>query len=117
VLLVDRKGAKFPAVGGHAGIIVLSSCTACCFAARKPAVTRETGAGHADASQKVTLLYDTKAANDLLRRVEMLASNRPAANISSCHYVVRRFSRRTKVARSDDQGAQRLNHARKLRAS
>jgi len=49
----------------------LSSALACCFAARKACGwTRETGAGHADASQKVTLLYDTKAANDLLAAME-----------------------------------------------
>jgi len=63
----------------------------------------------ADASQKVTLLYDTKAANDLLAAsgdAGKAIGSRPTSLVVIYSYGD--FRAATKVARSDDQGASRL---------
>jgi len=68
VLLVDRKGRKFLLSVGSAGIIVSLICTGMLFRRTESlrVDSRDGVQAMADASQKVTLLYDTKAANDLL---------------------------------------------------
>ena len=67
----------------------------------------------ADASQKVTLLYDTKAANDLLAAsgdAGKAIGSRPTSLVVIYSYGD--FRAATKVARSDDQGAQPIEITR-----
>src|SRR5713101_4083574 len=68
VLLVDRKGRKFLLSVGSAGIIVSLICTGVLFRQTEKlrVDSRDAVQAMVDADQKVTLLYDEKAADALL---------------------------------------------------
>jgi MFS family permease len=115
VLLVDRKGRKFLLSVGSAGIIVSLICTGMLFrrTVSLRVDSRDGVQAMADASQKVTLLYDTKAANDLLAAsgdAGKAIGSRPTSLVVIYSYGD--FRAATKVARSDDQGAQPIEITR-----
>jgi MFS family permease len=115
VLLVDRKGRKFLVSVGSAGIIVSLICTGMLFRRTESlrVDSRDGVQAMADASQKVTLLYDTKAANDLLAAsgdAGKAIGSRPTSLVVIYSYGD--FRAATKVARSDDQGAQPIEITR-----
>ena len=115
VLLVDRKGRKFLLSVGSAGIIVSLICTGMLFRRTESlrVDSRDGVQAMADASQKVTLLYDTKAANDLLAAsgdAGKAIGSRPTSLVVIYSYGD--FRAATKVARSDDQGAQPIEITR-----
>jgi MFS family permease len=115
VLLVDRKGRKFLLSVGSAGIIVSLICTGMLFRRTESlrVDSRDEVQAMADASQKVTLLYDTKAANDLLAAsgdAGKAIGSRPTSLVVIYSYGD--FRAATKVARSDDQGAQPIEITR-----
>ena len=115
VLLVYRKGRKFLLSVGSAGIIVSLICTGMLFRRTESlrVDSRDGVQAMADASQKVTLLYDTKAANDLLAAsgdAGKAIGSRPTSLVVIYSYGD--FRAATKVARSDDQGAQPIEITR-----
>jgi MFS family permease len=108
VLLVDRKGRKFLLSVGSAGIIVSLLCTGILFrrTERLRVDSRAAVQSMVDADQKVTLLYDEKAADALLAAngdAGKAIGNRPTSLVVIYSYGD--FRAATKVARSDDKSA------------
>ncbi|HKN71505.1 MAG TPA: MFS transporter [Terriglobales bacterium] len=112
VLLVDRKGRKFLLSVGSAGIIASLLCTGMLFRRTEKLRVDSRDAvqsivnGEVDAQQRVTLLYDDKAADVLLAAsgdAGKALSNRPTSLVVIYSYGD--FRTATKVARSDDQSA------------
>ena len=108
VLLVDRKGRKFLLSVGSAGIIVSLLCTGMLFRQTEKlrVDSRDAIQSLADADQKVTLLYDEKAADALLVAsgdAGRAIGNRPTSLVVIYSYGD--FRAATKVARSDDTAA------------
>jgi MFS transporter, SP family, solute carrier family 2 (myo-inositol transporter), member 13 len=112
VLLVDRKGRKFLLSVGTAGIILSLVSTGLLF--RKTELLRvdcrDAVQSMADAEQKVRLLYDAKAAKELLVSIgdinavkTDLIGNRPTSLVIIYSYGD--FRAATKAARSDDAAA------------
>jgi MFS family permease len=108
VLLVDRKGRKFLLSVGSAGIIVSLLCTGMLFRRTESQRVDTAGAVQSmvDTDQKVTLLYDDKAASKLLA-----ASGVGGGGMSGgpttlvVIYSYGDFRAATKAARSDDKTA------------
>jgi SP family myo-inositol transporter-like MFS transporter 13 len=115
VLLVDRKGRRFLLSVGSAGIIVSLLCTGMLFR-RTEALRVDSRAAvqsMVDADQKVTLLYDEKAADALLAAngdAGQAISNRPTSLVVIYSYGD--FRAATKVARSDDKAAKPIEITR-----
>ncbi len=119
VLLVDRKGRKFLLSVGSAGIIVSLVCTGVLFRRTerlrvdsRDAVQSMVDA-EVDAGQKVTLLYDEKAADALLAasgNAGKAIGNRPTSLVVIYSYGG--FRAATKVARSDDKAAKPIEITR-----
>ncbi|MGD0790739.1 MAG: MFS transporter [Terriglobales bacterium] len=108
VLLVDRKGRKFLLSVGSAGIIVSLLCTGVLFRRTESlrVDSRDAVQSLVDADQKVTLLYDEKAADALLAAngdAGKSLSHRPTSLVVIYSYGG--FRAATKVARSDDKSA------------
>jgi len=112
VLLVDRKGRKFLLSVGSAGIIASLLCTGMLFRRTEKLRVDSRDAvqsivnGEVDAQQRVTLLYDDKAADVLLAAsgdAGKALSNRPTSLVVIYSYGD--FRTATKVARSDDKAA------------
>jgi len=108
VLLVDRKGRKFLLSVGSAGIIVSLLCTGILFrrTERLRVDSRAAVQSMVDADQKVTFLYDEKAADALLAAngdAGKAIGNRPTSLVVIYSYGD--FRAATKVARSDDKSA------------
>ena len=108
VLLVDRKGRKFLLSIGSAGIILSLLCTGVLFQRTESlrVDSRNAVQSMVDADQKVTLLYNEKAANALLAASGDAAKaigNRPTSLVVIYSYGD--FRAATKAARSDDQTA------------
>jgi len=115
VLLVDRKGRKFLLSVGSAGIIVSLLCTGVLFrrTERLRVDSRNAVQSMVDADQKVTLLYDEKAADALLAAngdAGKAISNRPTSLVVIYSYGD--FRAATKVARSDDKSAKPIEITR-----
>ena len=113
VLLVDRKGRKFLLSVGSAGIIVSLLCTGVLFRQTEKlrVDSRDAVQSMVDADQKVTLLYDEKAADALLAAGGGQAiSNRPTSLVVIYSYGD--FRAATKVARSDDKAAKPIEMTR-----
>src|SRR5712692_5761050 len=113
VLLVDRKGRKFLLSVGSAGIIVSLLCTGVLFRQTEKlrVDSRDAVQSMVDAEQKVTLLYDEKAADALLAAGGGQAiSNRPTSLVVIYSYGD--FRAATKVARSDDKAAKPIEITR-----
>jgi MFS transporter, SP family, solute carrier family 2 (myo-inositol transporter), member 13 len=117
VLLVDRKGRKFLLSLGSAGIIVSLLCTGLLFRRTEKlrVDSRDAVQSMADADQKVTLLYDEKAAKALLAASgdagkTIAIGNRPTSLVVIYSYGD--FRAATKVARSDDQAAKPIEITR-----
>jgi SP family myo-inositol transporter-like MFS transporter 13 len=117
VLLVDRKGRKFLLSVGSAGIIVSLLCTGLLFRRTESlrVDSREAVQSLVDAGQKVTLLYDEKAANALLAArgdagKTIAMSKRPTSLVVIYSYGD--FRAATKVARSDDLAAKPIEITR-----
>ena len=108
VLLVDRKGRKFLLSVGSAGIIVSLVCTGFLFRRTESLRldSRDAVQSMVDENQKVSLLYDQKAANRLLLAkgdAGQAIGERPTSLVVIYSYGD--FRAATKVARSDDQAA------------
>src|ERR1039458_3167782 len=108
VLLVDRKGRKFLLSVGTAGIILSLLCTGVLFRRTEKlrVDSRDAVQSMVDADQKVTLLYDDKAANALLAangNAGKAIGNRPTSLVVIYSYGD--FRAATKVARCDDKPA------------
>jgi MFS family permease len=119
VLLVDRKGRKFLLSVGSAGIIVSLICTGMLFRRTERLRVDSRDAvqsildAEVDAGQKVTLLYDEKAADALLAAegdAGKAISNRPTSLIVIYSYGD--FRAATRVARSDDKSAKPIEITR-----
>jgi len=113
VLLVDRKGRKFLLSVGSAGIIVSLLCTGVLFRQTEKlrVDSRDAVQAMVDGDQKVTLLYDEKAADALLAAGGGQAiSNRPTSLVVIYSYGD--FRAATKVARSDDKAAKPIEITR-----
>src|SRR5713101_6900086 len=113
VLLVDRKGRKFLLSVGSAGIIVSLLCTGVLFRQTEKlrVDSRDAVQAMVDTEQKVTLLYDEKAADALLAVGGGQAmSNRPTSLVVIYSYGD--FRAATKVARSDDKAAKPIEITR-----
>ncbi len=117
VLLVDRKGRKFLLSLGSAGIIVSLLCTGLFFRQTEKlrVDSREAVQSMADAGQRVTLLYDGKAASALLAASgnagkTIAIGNRPTSLVVIYSYGD--FRAATKVARSDDPAAKPIEITR-----
>ena len=119
VLLVDRKGRKFLLSVGSAGIIVSLLCTGMLFRRTESlrVDSRAAVQSMVDADQKVTLLYDEKAADELLAAggdagagKTIAISNRPTSLVVIYSYGD--FRAATKVARSDDKAAKPIEITR-----
>jgi MFS family permease len=119
VLLVDRKGRKFLLSVGSAGIIVSLLCTGMLFRRTESlrVDSRAAVQSMVDADQKVTLLYDEKAADELLAAggdagagKTIASSNRPTSLVVIYSYGD--FRAATKVARSDDNAAKPIEITR-----
>jgi len=104
VLLVDRKGRKFLLSLGSAGVIVSLILTAFLF--RKPEKLRVDAHNSVQAmvtaDQKLSLLYDTKAANDVLAATGVSPAGPTSLSII---YSYGDFRAASRVARSDDLAA------------
>jgi SP family myo-inositol transporter-like MFS transporter 13 len=108
VLLVDRKGRKFLLSVGSAGIIVSLICTGWLFRQTESQRVDSRAAVQSlvDGDQKVTLLYDEKAANSLLGangEAGRVISDTPTSLVVIYSYGD--FRAATKVARSDEKAA------------
>ncbi|HYW38375.1 MAG TPA: MFS transporter, partial [Terriglobales bacterium] len=115
VLLVDRKGRKFLLSVGSAGIIASLVCTGVLFrqTERLRMDSRDAVQSMVDADQKVTLLYDEKAADTLLAAngdAGKAIGNRPTSLVVIYSYGD--FRAATKVARSDDKSAKPIEITR-----
>ena len=119
VLLVDRKGRKFLLSVGSAGIIVSLVCTGLLFrqTERLRVDSRNAVQSMLDAEvaagQKVTLLYDEKAADTLLAAngdAGKRIGNRATSLVVIYSYGD--FRAATKVARSDDRAAKPIEITR-----
>lgn len=115
VLLVDRKGRKFLLSVGSAGIIVSLICTGMLFrrTERLRVDSREAVQSMVDAGQKITLLYDKKAADALLAAegdAGKAIGSRPTLLVVIYSYGD--FRAATKVARSDDKSAKPIEITR-----
>ena len=115
VLLVDRKGRKFLLSVGSAGIIVSLICTGMLFrrTERLRVDSREAVQSMVDAGQKITLLYDAKAADALLAAqgdAGKAIGSRPTSLVVIYSYGD--FRAATKVARSDDMSAKPIEITR-----
>ena len=115
VLLVDRKGRKFLLSVGSAGIIVSLICTGMLFrrTERLRVDSREAVQSMVDAGQKITLLYDAKAADALLAAegdAGKAIGSRPTSLVVIYSYGD--FRAATKVARSDDKSAKPIEITR-----
>ncbi len=109
VMLVDRKGRKFLLALGSAGIIVSLICTGLLFGrTEKLRVDSRDGVqSMVTADQKLTLVYDERVADRLLRVAGTAAQamgSRPTSLIVIYSYGD--FRAATKVARSDERAAQ-----------
>jgi MFS transporter, SP family, solute carrier family 2 (myo-inositol transporter), member 13 len=115
VFLVDRKGRKFLLSLGSAGIIVSLLCTGILFRRTEKlrVDSRDAVQSMVASNQKLTLLYDEKAADKL-----MSASGNSNATLTSrptsliVIYSCGDFRAATKVARSDDSGAKPIEITR-----
>lgn len=108
VMLVDRKGRKFLLSVGSAGIIVALVCTGLLFRRTEKlrVDSRDAVQSMVGADQKVTLVYDAKAADALLAASGLAGqaiSNRPTSLVVIYSYGD--FHAATKVARSDEGAA------------
>jgi MFS family permease len=108
VLLVDRKGRKFLLSLGSAGIIASLLCTGVLFRRTEKlrVDSRAAVQSMVSADQKLTLLYDEKAADNLLAASGDMGDalrKRPTSLIVI--YSCGDFRAATKVARSDDTAA------------
>jgi MFS family permease len=115
VLLVDRKGRKFLLSVGSAGIIVSLICTGMLFrrTERLRVDSREAVQSMVDAGQKITLLYDAKAAAALLAAegdAGKAIGSRPTSLVVIYSYGD--FRAATKVVRSDDKSAKPIEITR-----
>jgi MFS family permease len=119
VLLVDRKGRKFLLSVGSAGIIVSLVCTGLLFRQTERLRVDSRNAvqsmldAEVDAGQKVTLLYDEKAADTLLAAngdAGKRIGNRATSLVVIYSYGD--FRAATKVARSDDKAAKPIEITR-----
>lgn len=115
VLLVDRKGRKFLLSVGSAGIIVSLLCTGWLFRRTESLRVDSRAAVQSlvDADQKVTLLYDGKAADSLLAAsgdAGRAISEYPTSLVIIYSYGD--FRAATKVARSDDPAAKPIEITR-----
>jgi len=115
VLLVDRKGRKFLLSVGSAGIIVSLLCTGLLFRRTEKlrVDSRDAVQSMVDAEQKVTLLYDERAADALLAAngdAGRAIGNRPTSLVVIYSYGD--FRAATKVARSDDKAAKPIEITR-----
>jgi MFS family permease len=115
VLLVDRKGRKFLLSVGSAGIIVSLLCTGALFRRTEKlrVDSREVVQSMVGPDQKVTLLYDGKAADALLAvngDAGKAIGSRPTSLVVIYSYGD--FRAATKVARSDDQAAKPIEITR-----
>ena len=109
VMLVDRKGRKFLLALGSGGIIVSLICTGLLFGrTEKLRVDSRDGVqSMVTADQKLTLVYDERVADRLLRVAGTAAQamgSRPTSLIVIYSYGD--FRAATKVARSDERAAQ-----------
>jgi len=108
VLLVDRKGRKFLLSVGTAGIILSLVCTGLLFRQTERLRVDSRGAVQSmvSADQKVTLTYDQKLAETLLKAAgdaSQQISSRPTSLVVIYSYGD--FRAATKAARSDDTAA------------
>jgi SP family myo-inositol transporter-like MFS transporter 13 len=108
VLLVDRKGRKFLLSLGSAGIILSLLCTGVLFRRTEQlrVDSRDAVQAMVKDDQRVTLLYDEKAADGLLAANG--ASGKAISNRATSLVVIYSygdFRAATKVARSDDTAA------------
>ncbi len=115
VLLVDRKGRKFLLSVGSAGIIVSLLCTGVLFrrTERLRVDSRDAVQSMVDADQKVTLLYDEKAADALLAangEAGKAIGNRATSLVIIYSYGD--FRAATRVARSNDKSAKPIEITR-----
>ena len=115
VLLVDRKGRKFLLSLGSAGIIVSLLCTGVLFRRTEKLRVDSQAAVQSMVSndQKLMLLYDEKAADNLLAASGDMGNalrNRPTSLIVI--YSCGDFRAATKVARSDDPAAKPIEITR-----
>ena len=119
VLLVDRKGRKFLLSVGSAGIIVSLLCTGMLFRRTERLrvdsrdAVQSTLDAEVDAGQKVTLLYDEKAADALLAAegdAGKAISHRPTSLVIIYSYGD--FRAATRVARSNDESAKPIEITR-----
>jgi MFS family permease len=115
VLLVDRKGRKFLLSVGSAGIIVSLLCTGVLFRRTEKlrVDSRDVVQSMVGADQKVTLLYDGKAADALLAvngDAGKAIGSRPTSLVVIYSYGG--FRAATKVARSDDTAAKPIEITR-----
>jgi MFS family permease len=115
VLLVDRKGRKFLLSVGSAGIIVSLVCTGLLFRRTEKlrVDSRHAVQSMVDADQKVTLLYDEKAAEALLAAsgdAGKAIRNRPTSLVVIYSYGD--FRAATRVARSNDTSAKPIEITR-----
>jgi MFS transporter, SP family, solute carrier family 2 (myo-inositol transporter), member 13 len=119
VFLVDRKGRKFLLSVGSAGIVVSLLCTGVLFrrTERLRVDSRDAVQAMVNVDQKVSLLYDEKAANTLLAASEDTGTGDPKAIGSRptslvVIYSYGDFRAATKVARSDDRSAKPIEITR-----
>src|SRR5450755_1406881 len=114
VLLVDRKGRKFLLSVGSAGIIVSLLCTGVLFRRTEQlrVDSRDAVQAMVKDDQRVTLLYDEKAADALLAAngdAGQAISNRPTSLVI---YSYGDFRAATNVVRSDDPFAKTVQITR-----
>jgi MFS family permease len=116
VVLVDRKGRKFLLSLGSAGVIVSLLCTGFLFRRTERLRVDSRGAVQSlvNANQKLSLLYDEKAADNLLAAAigptDKSLITRPTSLIII--YSCGDFRAATKVVRSDDLAAKPIEITR-----
>lgn len=116
VVLVDRKGRKFLLSLGSAGVIVSLLCTGFLFRRTERLRVDSRGAVQSlvNANQELSLLYDEKAADDLLAAAigptDKSLITRPTSLIII--YSCGDFRAATKVVRSDDLAAKPIEITR-----
>ena len=119
VLLVDRKGRKFLLSVGTAGIIVSLVCTGLLFrqTERLRVDSKTSVQSMVNADQKISLTYDQKLAETLLRSGGDAARDRPPPHFFGRHLFLWRLPRRNqgRAFRRHRRDPDR-NHPRKLRA-
>ena len=114
VLLVDRKGRKFLLSMGTAGVICALVCTALLFRRTEGArVDAQTAVQDlVEPDQKLSLLYDAKAADSLLEKNATRNDERGGPTSLSIIYSYGDFRAASKVVRSDDLSAKPVEIAR-----